>query len=86
MDRYVVYRPSPNEDWLVQLEELVEDEWQLYEDEEPREFDSFHEAHDWANAQHPGMNVFVPQGAYVQGMTEEQDVANKALSGKAKEA
>ncbi len=85
MARYVVYRPSPNESWLVQFEEQGNHGFMPKAGQAPAEFDSFHEAHDWANAQHPGMDVFVPQGAYMQGMTEEEDVANQALSGKAKE-
>lgn len=86
--RYVVFRPAPGSGWRVQLEDLKKGKWEIHEDGPHQDFPSdgkFAEAHNWANAQHPGMEVFVPAGIYEQGMSSEEDVARSARSGLAVE-
>ena len=82
--RYVVFRPDPTSGWKAQLEDLVQDKWVVHEDGPHQNFPEdgkFAEAHDWALAQHPGMEVFVPMGNYTDAMTQEEDVKAQALSG-----
>jgi hypothetical protein len=86
--RYVVYRPDPTEGWRVQLENFTGEGWVVDDDEPAQNFPEdgkFAEAHEWALAQHPGMEVFVPMGKYVQGMHPEQDVAAQEKAGHAVE-
>lgn len=87
--RYVVFRPDPTTGWRVQPEVLDKKKgWIADENELTQDFPAdgkFAEAHQWANAQHPGMEVFIPMGAYVQGMHPEQDVAAQEMAGKTAE-
>jgi hypothetical protein len=87
--RYVVFRPDPTEGWCVQPEIFDKKKgWVEDPEAEAHTFSDdgkFSEAHDWALTQHPGMDVFVPMGNYVQGMTVEEDVANQEMAGRTAE-
>jgi len=91
--RYVLYRPELQSGWRVQLEELKGNNWQVARDKDgnPKEVidygedTSFAEVHAAALSIHPGMEVFVPQGLYTEGLTPDEDVAAINASGKAKE-
>jgi hypothetical protein len=76
------------------LEEYHDEKWQVVCDEDGQAKElidlhidtSFGQAHQRAMGIHPGMEVFVPQTLYSEGMTSEQDVAAVKESGLAREA
>ena len=81
MNRMVVFRPDPTSGWRVQQEKHDGALWQVVDHKDFAVDGKFSEAHEWALVQHPGSEVFVPQGAYLLGMTPEEDVAQLAKSG-----